>query len=76
VTDFPEPDSPTMPSVEPGSTENDKPVDRGHDAVFGFECRPEVVDLEQRQTLTFPLLRIAAKPRTRRIHGVKSTRSR
>jgi len=26
VTDLPEPDSPTIPSVEPGSTENDSPL--------------------------------------------------
>ena len=26
VTDLPEPDSPTMPSVEPGSTANDSPL--------------------------------------------------
>ena len=48
VTDLPQPDSPTIPSVLPRSTANDDAVDRPHDALAREEVRPEIVDLEQR----------------------------
>ena len=46
VTDLPQPDSPTIPSVFPFSTEAD-PVDGADDAVAGEEVRAEIVDVEQ-----------------------------
>ena len=48
VTHLPEPDSPTMPSVWPCSTENDDAVDGLDHAVVGVEVRPEVLDFEER----------------------------
>ena len=47
LTLLPEPDSPTMPSVLPASTENDRCCDRAHDPVVRAERDGEVIDLEQ-----------------------------
>ena len=47
VTDLPQPDSPTMPSVLPASSEKRDAVDRAHDAVAREEVRLQLVDLEQ-----------------------------
>ena len=49
VTDLPQPDSPTMPSVLPFSTAKLIAVDGAHHALAGEEVRPQIVDLEQRQ---------------------------
>ena len=46
VTLFPEPDSPTMPSVSPFSTEKLTPVDGLDDPVVRPEPRVEVLDFE------------------------------
>ena len=46
VTLFPEPDSPTMPSVSPFSTREADPRDGLHDAVVRPEPRVEVLDFE------------------------------
>ena len=55
VTDFPQPDSPTMPSVLPFSTGKRDAVHRLDDALAGEEVRLQVVDLEQRHGgLGFP----------------------
>ena len=48
VTDLPQPDSPTMPSVAPRLDREADAVDRAHDAFAGEEVRLKVVDLEQR----------------------------
>ena len=44
VTDLPEPDSPTMPSVSPRSQVEADAVNRLDDAVLGLEVRPQVSD--------------------------------
>ena len=51
VTDLPEPDSPTMPSVSPGLERKRKAVDGRYRTVFGTKRRAEVLDLEQRHSL-------------------------
>ena len=48
VTDLPDPDSPTIPSVSPGAERKREAVDCGHRTVFGPESRSEILDLEQR----------------------------
>ena len=48
VTLLPEPDSPTMPSVSPFSTEKLTPSTALHDAVVGVEVRLQVRDFEER----------------------------
>jgi len=50
LTDLPEPDSPTMPSVEPASTHT-KVHDRADDSVVRLERRSEVLDFEQGQSV-------------------------
>ena len=47
LTDLPEPDSPTIPSVSPGDRERDA-VDGLDHAVVGLEVHREVSDLQQR----------------------------
>ncbi len=47
VTDLPEPDSPTMPSVEPGSTLNDNPLTAATTPSSVLNVVLQVVDLEQ-----------------------------
>ena len=47
-TDLPEPDSPTMPSVLPRSSENDTPSTARTSPRSRLEVRLDVVDLEQR----------------------------
>ena len=47
MTLLPQPDSPTMPSVSPGSTANETPSTAWTDAVLGVELDPQVFDLEQ-----------------------------
>ena len=47
VTLFPEPDSPTMPSVRPRSRLNENPVHRLDQAVLGTEVDPQVLHLEE-----------------------------
>ena len=54
VTDFPQPDSPTIPSVSPFSIEKLTAVDRADDALAGEEVGAQVVDLEQRHALGLP----------------------
>ena len=48
VTDLPQPDSPTIPSVCPRSSVERDAVDRMHLALAGPENGAKVVDLEQR----------------------------
>ena len=47
VTDLPQPDSPTIPSVLPFSTAKLIAVDGAHDAIAGEEVGAEIVDFEQ-----------------------------
>ncbi len=47
VTDLPQPDSPTIPSVLPSSTAKQIAVHRADDALAGEEVRLQVVDLEE-----------------------------
>ena len=47
VTLLPQPDSPTIPSVWPRSTEKVTPPTALHDAVVGAEARPQVPDLQE-----------------------------
>ena len=47
-TDFPQPDSPTTPSVLPRSRLNETPSTARTRAAVGLEVRVQVVDLEQR----------------------------
>ena len=48
ATLLPQPDSPTIPSVSPGSTANETPSTALTTPVVGVEVDPQVVDLEQR----------------------------
>ena len=48
VTLLPEPDSPTTPSVSPGSERERDAVDGLHEAVVGREVDAEVLDLQER----------------------------
>ena len=48
VTLFPEPDSPTTPSVWPGLDRERDAVDRLHDPVVRLEVRPQVAHVEER----------------------------
>ena len=48
-TVLPEPDSPTIPTTSPASSDERQPVDRAHDAVLGAERDAEVAHLEQRR---------------------------
>ena len=50
VTDLPQPDSPTMPSVLPSLDREETPSTALHDALAREEVRPQVVDLEQRHS--------------------------
>ena len=54
VTDLPQPDSPTIPSVLPFSTAKLIAVDRADHALAGEEVRAEIVDLEQRHRARSP----------------------
>ena len=52
VTDLPQPDSPTMPSVSPGREIERDAVDGAHDAVGGEEMGLEIAHLQQGPALT------------------------
>ena len=47
VTLLPQPDSPTIPSVSPGSTAKETPSTAWTTPVLGGEADPQVRDLEQ-----------------------------
>ena len=48
VTLFPQPDSPTIPSVLPVLDRERHTVDRADDPVVGMEVRTQIADVEQR----------------------------
>ena len=48
VTDFPEPDSPTIATTSPRSRVNENPVHGVHEAVFGRERDLKVLHVQQR----------------------------
>ena len=50
-TVLPEPDSPTMPSALPRSSEKRDAVDGAHQPALGAEVRLEIVDVEQHAVL-------------------------
>ena len=54
VTLLPDPDSPTIPSVRPRSTEREMPSTALHDAVARREANAQVLDLEQRHSVPDP----------------------
>ena len=51
VTLLPQPDSPTMPSVSPGASENDTPSTARAIALVGAEADAQILDLEERGSL-------------------------
>ena len=63
VTLLPQPDSPTMPSVLPFSTEKLDAVDRLDDPVVGPEVRLQIVDVEKRPSRVPRLRGLASRMR-------------
>ena len=49
VTLFPQPDSPTRPSVPPAATREVDAIDRHDRAALGVEADAEAVELQQRR---------------------------
>ena len=75
VTLLPQPDSPTIASVLPFSTENDTPSTAPHDPIVRAELRLQIADIEKSHAVSLPGSRQASLMRGS-IHAYNRSTSR